>query len=83
MEVLISNADEKGAKGPSHLSVDASSSDNDRIEGQTTDDKEMERKLLLKRDFILLPTVGLLYMIVSTFTEAEHSQNNSVNADVP
>lgn len=27
-------------------------------------DKSMERRLLLKRDLIMLPTVGLLYMIV-------------------
>lgn len=29
-------------------------------------DKKMERKIMLRRDFILLPTIGLLYMIVST-----------------
>lgn len=72
MEVLISGANEKGAKGPSHSSIDANSSDNDRIEDQTTNQQEMERKLLLKRDFILLPTVGLLYMIVSALGHAEY-----------
>ena len=28
-------------------------------------DKKLERKIMLRRDFILLPTIGLLYMIVS------------------
>ena len=28
-------------------------------------DKKLERRIMLRRDFILLPTIGLLYMIVS------------------
>lgn len=48
------------------VTSDASSSiGNGVVEGLGVDVK-LERKIRWKRDFILLPTIGLLYMIVST-----------------
>lgn len=44
-----------------------SSSISDGIIGDTEGDVKLERKIMWKRDFILLPTIGLLYMIVSAW----------------
>lgn len=63
----VSNAtlgDEKAIKSPD-ASIDTVSVENGRVDVPVSD-KALERRLLLKRDLVLLPSVGLLYMIVST-----------------
>lgn len=55
---------EKTSKDQTNASIDAVSVENGRIDG-FVDDNALNRRLLLKRDLVLLPSVGLLYMIVS------------------
>ena len=63
------DVDEKTPKDISKTSVDAISLENGHDQSQARD-KALDRRLLLKRDLILLPTVGLLYMIVSSQSDS-------------
>lgn len=46
------------------ITFDAGSDVGNGIVEDVMIDAKLERKIMLKRDFILLPTIGLLYMIV-------------------
>lgn len=64
MDLPRAIVNEKIPKDISKTSIDAISIENGHDQTRPSD-KALDRRLLLKRDLILLPTVGLLYMIVS------------------
>lgn len=70
-------------KGNLNASIDSISVENGTVEVFRSD-SSTERRLLLKRDFIMLPTVGLLYMIVSSCQPASNDRIVRLNnlADV-
>ncbi|KAF2166673.1 hypothetical protein M409DRAFT_23304 [Zasmidium cellare ATCC 36951] len=59
----LASMNEKTPKDPANTSIDAVSVENGHLDVQTSD-KSLDRRLLLKRDLVLLPSVGLLYMIM-------------------